>query len=509
MIKAFAPAVSRGGSWVWLSIVLAVVLSAPAGAQTGTKSRGTKAAAKEDASKGEDAPAAKAKPDAKDAAKDDKGEAPAEEQPEQEKKAGGVEFFKDARAEAILAKKFRTLGRMLPDREASAAVAAVKRMAAAQEPVDRAVIQRAVDAMIFNLTNATNIAALAQGNEGKDGAATKRALKIQEAVDNLVVPLETARKGKNAAFLKDYNQILLTSLPPLLENNLYARIEVMIVLAQTGDPAAVRILTKQLAEPEQTVWVKLWAAKGLANVAGEGTVQLPTATAVEAARAVAGWLEKEKDLPWPAQLRGLEALGALRQAAAPTSPNKPEFATVAMRFLSDPKARPEVRAYAAWALGLMRVTSAINKFNFSLVAHNVGELAAAFGEKAHDAFDENPGLSEHWTGLLLYQLLPALEGTDGARESGLLHAASHPNYGPSQNLIKQLHELMKPVAKASVDLLRSSKGQVKNKKKELSERVASLRLFLEKNAPAENRLVPGGPQFPIDNQQVAEAPAGK
>jgi hypothetical protein len=218
-------------------------------------------------------------------------------------------------------------------------------------------------------------------------------------------------------------------------------------------------------------------------------------------------LGKEEELPWPAQLRGLEALGALRQARLPTNAGNPEFALVAMRYLADQDARPEVRAWAAWAIGMMKVDNAISKFNFPLVAYNIGSLAAELGERIHDSHDLNPTLAEHWAGVLLYQVYPALVGVDGARDSGLLHS---PGNTQARTMLRQLDDLIKPVAKASVELIREAKGRrAEAKKKELNDSVASLKRFLEKNTPSDTHLVPGSEEFPIKGEQVAENPGGR
>jgi hypothetical protein len=82
-----------------------------------------------------------------------------------------------------------------------------------------------------------------------------------------------------------------------------------------------------------------------------------------------------------------------------------------------------------------------------------------------------------------------------ARDSGLLHG-THPNLAPSRNYIKQVSELVKSVAKSSIELFRAPKGQVPRYQKELGDRVAALKGFLDKNQPANSWLVPGGPEFP-------------
>ncbi len=60
-------------------------------------------------------------------------------------------------------------------------------------------------------------------------------------------------------------------MPQLLKNQLFARLEAIIVLAETGSSEAIDVYINALKDPEQTVWVKLWAAKGIT-----GIVQTPS-----------------------------------------------------------------------------------------------------------------------------------------------------------------------------------------------------------------------------------------
>ena len=56
---------------------------------------------------------------------------------------------------------------------------------------------------------------------------------------------------------------------------------------------------------------------------------------------------------------------------------------------------------------------------------------------------------------------------------------------------------------AAVNLTRAAGGLIPKQQKELSNRVATLRTFLDKSAPADRRLLPNGPEFPVANNQVA------
>jgi len=508
MIKAFAPRSPRGYSWVLLSIA-AILLgwasvgeaqsgkTAPKPAPEAAPSKGDEKAKKGDAKK-DDAPAEK-----KGDAEKKEGEG---EEPEAPKKEPSIEVFKDPRAEAILQKgKYNTIGRPSSVNEKRA----VLNMAAGGEKTDRATLERFVDGATYQMTNPANVAAMVEIDK-----PAKNALEIKRGTDDLLEALRKGRDNKNAEFQTQYNRVLLEKLPKLLDNNLFARIEAMIVLGQTGNPDTIPIFVKQLAEPNQTVWVKVWAARGITNTAGGGTRDLPPALATTAGKALVEWLEKEKDLPWFAQVRALEGLGALRQARTPQATNRPDFANVAMKFLADPSARPEVRAMAAWALGMMRIDGALAKFNLSLVAYNVAEVAVELGQKVNDVFDANQNQSRYYTGFLLYQIHPSLEGAAGIRDSGLLNVPpNHPAMAQAAPFLKQVDALVKPVAKASVDLLNAPRGKYGDMQKELNKRVVALRTFLQKNPPADAHLVPGGPQFPFaekeKKEKVAEAPVAK
>ena len=157
------------------------------------------------------------------------------------------------------------------------------------------------------MTNQANIKALLESSDSPVGAAARG---LEVATNHLLEPLTSARSNNNTSFLNAYNQVLLSRLPQLLDKHLLTRIEAMIVLGNSRNPNAIDLFVKQLGDPNQTVWVKLWAARGLANITQDGQTDLDAQRGMRAGKAVADFLEKEKDLPWPVQVRALEALGA-------------------------------------------------------------------------------------------------------------------------------------------------------------------------------------------------------
>ncbi|MFO0953565.1 MAG: hypothetical protein U0835_20910 [Isosphaeraceae bacterium] len=504
MIEALAPEKRRGCRWVQV-LLLSAGLGSPA-AVIAQDTRPAPAAPKgAPTAKGAPAPASK------DQAKDAPAAKEAEPEPEPEAEApanqlgrpGSVEVFKDELAEKAL-EVFKSVPGL---RDCNPTVInQVKAMAANAATTDREVIQRFVQGMAYRLIDKGNINGLiAPPPEQKATSFAARAIK--DASDNLIDPINSARLAKNDSFLREYNRALIDTLPKLLDNNLVSRVEAVIVLGQTGDPAIVPIMLAQLKNKEQTVWVKLWAARGLYNVVDGGQkvdTVLSVKNASDAGKALADFLSEE--LPWPAQVRGLEALGAMRQAALPTAPQKVDMATAAIKLLSDPSLRPEVRSAAAWALGMVRVNPNAAKYNFPLVAYLSGSLSADLADLSLSRISENKTFSEYMAGLLLGPVFQSFNGVDGVRESGLLKVpASHPNYGPNAQYIRQIAELQAAVARAAVEVVRVAPGAQARAEKDLGDRVAALKAFLEKNPPKDFHLIPDGEEYrPAPAEKVAE-----
>jgi len=366
------------------------------------------------------------------------------------------------------------------------------------------VIHRWVQGQAAELTSHRNLKALIAPDPAlKAGAPTL--LAVGHAAEGLIRPLEVPDNGNNTAFRRAYIRDLLEVMPNLLDKQLHSRTVAMIVLGKTGAPEAVPIFLKVLNDPNQVMMVKLWAARGLTNATDGGRREIPTRTAIDAAQALVNFLNNEKDAHWTVQARALEALGALRQATADPIQGQAEMAGTALRFLSDPKARPDVRAWAAWALGMMHVPQQLNRYNVPLIAYYVGQAAADVGEQVGSVSADSADLAMHLSGLLLSQLVGGLRGVDGVRDSGLLNGAGA---GPARSFVQGVNDRVQAVAVAAYKLagptaIRRQKPQLR---RELDSKVADLRAFLAKNPPADRHLVPGGPVFPGAPAQVAEKP---
>ena len=152
----------------------------------------------------------------------------------------------------------------------------------------------------------------------------------------------------------------------------------MIILGQLGSGDLMKTYVAQIKEPNQTVWVKLWAFEGIVNAVEEGA-RIPGDTQVSTARVIADFLTNTEDVPYPVQLRALEALSALKQGCDTNRPERATMANAAMKFLADREAEFEVRSEAARALGLMAIPATVRKYNYPLVAHSIGALVADLG----------------------------------------------------------------------------------------------------------------------------------
>jgi hypothetical protein len=191
----------------------------------------------------------------------------------------------------------------------------------------------------------------------------------------------------------------------------------------------------------------------------------------------------------------MEALSAMRQGFEPNRPKKADMANAAMSILADATAKLEVRSEAARALGLMQISSSVAKYNYRLVVHTAGQLAVELGGRIASGYgkNQNQDKAKYLAALLIGPVYQAFDGVPGSRDSGLIHVVA----ADSAPYVQSIFDLVKPVAKAAVDLNLAGSRQVADKQKELLARVAVLKDFLEKNAPADRRLVPDGTEYPV------------
>ena len=100
----------------------------------------------------------------------------------------------------------------------------------------------------------------------------------------------------------------------------------------------------------------------------------------------------------------------MRQGYEPNQPKKALMANAAMAFLTDASAKLEVRSEAARALGLMQISASVPKYNYQLVAHATGQLAAEIGSRIATGFTGNEDKAKYLTALLIGPIYQAFDG---------------------------------------------------------------------------------------------------
>jgi hypothetical protein len=141
----------------------------------------------------------------------------------------------------------------------------------------------------------------------------------------------------------------------------------------------------------------------------------------------------------------------------------------------------------------MQISSSVTNYNFPLVAHATGQLAAELATRIATVYSTNEDKAKYLTALLIGPVYQAFDGAQPVRDSGLIHSAS----GASTTYVQKVFDLAKPVVRSTIDLLSSGQRQSKERQKEVLAQVAALREFLDKNPPAHRYLVPGEAEFPI------------
>ncbi len=445
MTKAFAPRQPRGSWWMALPIALGLLGSAV------FPSRG------QDPTPKADTPATKAKDEPKPPA------APVEP-------ARGAERWEDPRAAEALASTFEIVAVPLnPEVRRT-----VLELAEGRGQLAPAAIDSYVKSLASELTRKANIKSLVDLGGNAD-----KAKDIERAAADLLKPLSFPASGANQRFRQLYVAKLIEIFKPIWKGNLHSRTMAMIVLSRTADPQALPVFTAQLNDPEQLAIVKLLTAVGITNAADNGRTTLEGQDPVLAARALSGFLERESDTFWPAQFRALEALGSLRLATPLPQNGKAEFASTALLFLADPNAKPAVRVWAAWALGMMQIPGSVQNYNFSLIAYVAGQAAVDLGNSLVAISDQDLSNRGQRLADQLVQLNMAFSGDPDIRNSGLTHAGNQAA-GAAQGYVGEVYRLVKGLTKSALDLGAAVGVQIPARRKALVASIDELKGFLVK-----------------------------
>jgi hypothetical protein len=515
MVQPFAPLDLAGRWWAPLLAATGLLVCLPAGGLA-QATKGTPPAAKGADPKAAPAPkaapkgAAAKKAAAPAAPKAEAGaeEAPPAAEPARPKQAELEERYEDPRAQEALTAEFPALYPNLRriDADADRRIAA---MAEGSANADAAFIQTYVQYQLAQLTAKPNVGAML------DPAGNPQAAKAIEVaganlLNPLLIALDPARP--NPAFRATYTRALVAAAGDALKNNLYARTMLMVALSRSRDPQAFRVFRQVLDDPQQPLTLKILAAVGVTQAADDGRAGVDPGEAVQLGRSLAGFLERELEAFWPSRYRAVEALGALRQASANLNEPKATLAASLLAVLADPQARPQVRAEAAWALGMLRPNVQNPRYNFELIAHHMGGAAADIGDVIVAEGTANPVFATRLADQLLV-LLSGIEGDPQIRNAGLLRV-DHPNVANQRAAIQGVLDRVREVARAAVELSRSAGVQRAQRTAEVAAAVQALRAHLAKSPPADLALFPDGPTFPLappagaaaENADAAPAP---
>ncbi len=398
------------------------------------------------------------------------------------------ERFEDPKAKALLENNY-------PELFTSARTARadtdrlIESMANNSSPVDRATIDAYVQFQIAQITSKRNIAAML------DPAASTTAVKSLESGSyHLTRPLQLANASNNAEFRRIFTEAVVKAAPQTLKGHIYSRIMLMVALSRSGDPAAIPVLIDVLNDSAQPLAIRMLAAIGMTTIANSGKVDVQPAIAIKASTALANFLKQDATAFWPAQYRAVQAMGSIRQPGSdPLKPNA-DLAAAVLATLADPDSRPTVRAWAAWALGMIRPNTQTEPYNFTLLAHQIGAAAA---QNACLILETDASIPErsYLLASLMLQYVTAFQGDPDSRNSGLLQIA-HPSLDSQRSTIDQIASRVKAVARAAIELTRSIGVQRQPRRDDLRAAVTELLSFLEANPPADQTLYPDSPAFP-------------
>lgn len=485
MIQVLAPRVPRGWSRVWLPVAIATLVTASAWAQAPGGSDPKAEPAKQ--AKGEP------KPDAKPAG----GEAA--EVANLKPTAVVQELYPDPQSKQAV-QIFNPLPYPNPplkmvgtpnDRQT------VLSMAAGNLGVNPDLLRRYIDFYAAELTKKDNLNLFLNR---PDNANPTNAKAIERAVDDLVQPLLISRANNQPNFTTAYTrQLFESSLPKLLDNNLISRLDAMIVLATAASrvPKDLDLYITQIGNANQVMWVRQWAAHAITLATNDGRFTLEASKRDQALEALAKFLGGDaKAMPWLVQFRALEAVGSLRVAINVTSRSRVDAASVVMPYLTDTAMRPEVRAYAARALGWMAVPDNVRGYNFALIGDAIGQLAADLGDRIVAEYNSSgapfSGRFEQaklYTSLLIFQVNLAINGDPTVKDSGLAQM-THPEARAQSAYFRGLSEKIQAEIVTAYELVRAPGVNIEQTLRDkLVGQVKDLRAFLASKPPKDRNLV--------------------
>ncbi len=291
--------------------------------------------------------------------------------------------------------------------------------------------------------------------------------------------------------------------PSLLGQRPVVRLNAVILLAglstefpQKGAPIpfvpAYEPLVKVLADEQQRVECRIWAAKGLGRICADGNPRPDVR--IEAATALLNTLNSPaaKRHAW-FRMRIVEALGFTDRAY--NLNNQPVYIDALMSILNDPGEHPLVRSTAAVSVSQLPWDG---NTNVHLIVHEIGRLAQQMAE-AH-----NKNLQgKDWRHAFLNVYLafnPQNAPLARERKWGIRNQLTRPGLGGHQNVVNGAYQSVLPVVNAVIS---NAKPAVIGQPA-----IQGLTRWLEGNLPASRKVTPASAELNDRAQPPGSEPVG-
>jgi hypothetical protein len=294
--------------------------------------------------------------------------------------------------------------------------------------------------------------------------------------------------------------------PSMLGQRPVVRLNAVILLAslstefpQKGAPIpfvpAYEPLIKVLADEQQRVECRIWAAKGLGRICADGNPRPDVR--IEAATALLNTLSSSaaKRHVW-FRMRVVEAMGFTDRTY--NLSNEPVYIDALMSVLNDPGEHPLVRSTAAVSVSQLPWDG---NTNVHLIVHEIGRLAQQMAEAQNaDLQNKKPGKDWRHAFLNVYLAFsPQNAALAKERKWGIRNQLTRPGLGGYQNVVNGAYQGILPVVN----------GVLSNPKPAVIGQLAiqTLTKWLEGNLPASRKVTPSSAELNDRAQAPDSGPA--
>jgi len=254
------------------------------------------------------------------------------------------------------------------------------------KPEDMELIEKVVKNQVYSLTDKDWHNPQSAGRKNRD----------------LIEPILLNPNGVNEKFFSIYKDFLIRYLPNCLDNNLWARVNAMKLIALMRDEKNIRLLVQQINDPKQHEGVKFLAIEGIEMLGKDKKitdVQLESL----AVGTLLDLLEKRDQIEPYTRQAAVRALGAIGRPTRVEIQKDVKVAIALLKILRDPNIRRWDRSEALVALSNLSIPSSLD-YNFQYAAYEIAQFVADAGIAAL----KNPAIDDLHTHLFLVDASYAL-----------------------------------------------------------------------------------------------------